>query len=355
MSGDGWLVVGGGPVALALAAAAARKVDVVLFAPPFQSRARHYALNERSLRFLNSLGATPEVCEARTFALHLDGAKPVVRLTALEAGMQRLCAVAGEGELMRALQDSLPPKVKVVAESEWQTCQQTGDGVVLTSKSGKRYAGKFVAVADGARSSFAKLLSVGVSRLDFGQTALTATVRADIGDDCAAQWFGERDTLALLPLGGGVFSLIWSLPRARAEGIGANAKQIAELASARAGVAVSFVKGKDAAAFPLFAMRRAVRAFANGVFVGDSARVIHPLAGQGLNLGFADVEELAGIAGDDVGGAKLNLYLRRCERRAEVLHCLTSALCSRKTAHAALFAAKHSPFLRRRAVLFANY
>ena len=355
MNQNGWLVVGGGPVALALAAAAARKVDVVLFAPPFQSRARHYALNERSLRFLNSLGANPEVCEARTFALHIDGAKPVVRLTAAEAGMQRLCAVVDEDDLMRALRDALPPNVNVVEESEWQSCEQTGGGVVLTSQNGKRYAGKFLAIADGARSSFARLLSVGASRLDFGQTALTATVRASIDEDCAAQWFGERDTLALLPLGGGVFSLIWSLPRARAEGIGANAKQIAELASARAGVSVSFVKGKDAAAFPLFAMRRAVRAFANGVFVGDSARVIHPLAGQGLNLGFADVEELAGIAGDDVGGAKLNLYLRRCERRAEVLHCLTSALCSRTTSRVALFAAGRSSLLRRRAVLFANY
>ena len=355
MNQNGWLVVGGGPVALALAAAAARKVDVVLFAPPFQSRARHYALNERSLRFLNSLGANPEVCEARTFALHLDGAKPVVRLTAAEAGMQRLCAVVDEDDLMRALRDALPPNVNVVEESEWRSCEQTGGGVVLTSKNGKRYAGKFLAIADGARSSFARLLSVGASRLDFGQTALTATVRASIDEDCAAQWFGERDTLALLPLGGGVFSLIWSLPRLRAEGIGANVKQIAELASARAGVSVSFVKGKDASAFPLFAMRRAVRAFANGVFVGDSARVIHPLAGQGLNLGFADVEELAGIAGDDVGGAKLNLYLRRCERRAEVLHCLTSALCSRTTSRVALFAASRSSLLRRRAVLFANY
>ncbi len=357
-----WLITGGGPVALAFAAAISQKSRALLLSPPrCESRGRHYALNENSLRFLDSLGARPQANDVREFLLFSGGGKkPAVKLRAEEARIKRLCAVTGEEELLRELRGVLQ-NAQTAEAHQWKKCENKNGEIVLTEEGGKQFSGRFLAVADGANSPVARLLSVHCARGDFGQTALTMRARAPLADDCAAQWFGDCETLALLPLGGGEVSMIWSLPNARARECAGeektiDAEQLARFASERAGMTVAAAENAQAAKFPLFAIRRAVRACGRAVFLGDSARVIHPLAGQGLNLGFADAAELAGIAkeGGDINAAEFAAYLRRSERRGAQMHFLTSAMRAGKTANAALSAARRIPFLRRQAARFAN-
>ncbi len=365
MTDGGWLVVGGGPVALALAAARGKNHngEVLLIRPkPQAARERHYALNENSARFLASLDAMPPVCEVRFFHLHTgNDKKPAARISAADAGLPRLCAIAREEDLMHALQKAVKKTAQVIEDNPWQQCHWDDNGIILTAgkekKSGnkgesKSYRGRFLAVADGANSPLARLLGVHSARHCFQQTALTATVNAEMDNDCAAQWFDDFDTLALLPLSssssvGGIFSLIWSLPNDKAQAIAAAGNLAAE-ATKRTGIKIT--AANKTAAYPLVASRRAVRALPNVVFVGDSAATIHPLAGQGLNLGFADAAQLADIKDT----ADLSPYLRRSQKRADVWHGITRSLCYGIVAQAALFAAARSPFLRSRAARLAN-
>ena len=355
MSKSDYLIAGGGPVALSLAAALGQKSDTLLLSPPPQQpRPRHYALNQNSVKFLRSLGAMPPVCQVKFFALHIGNNKtPIVKLTAAESGLQSLCAVASEDNLMHALQSAIT--ARVVQENNWQSCQPDNNGIILTAANGNHYRGRFLAIADGANSPLARLLLINAARYDLAQTALTATVHAPMDEECAAQWFDDFDTLALLPIGGGAFSLIWSLPHNKAKKIiGENENDInnniAAAASKRTGITINATNNKTGA-HPLIALRRAVRAVPNAVFVGDSARTIHPLAGQGLNLGFADAEELAAL---DINHKNFAAYLRRRENRAGFWHNATGAFCHRKVATAALFVASRSRLLRRRAALLAN-
>lgn len=361
MTGGSWIIAGGGLVALALAAARERqkKGDVLLVRPPPQPpRGRHYALNENSARFLASINAMPPVVDVRRFHLHIgNNKKPAVKINAADANLRRLCAIAREEDLTPALEEAAAKAAQVIEKNQWQQCHFDDSGIVLTAADskkkgeGKSYRGCFLAVADGANSALARLLGVHCSHYPFQQTALTATVNAQMDIDCAAQWFDDFDTLALLPLlpsssGGGAFSLIWSLPNDKARDI--NDSNLAAELTKRTGINIK-VESKITA-YPLIARRRAVRALPNVVFTGDSAATIHPLAGQGLNLGFADAAQLAILKDGD----NLSAYLRRRQNRADIWDAITRSLCRRKTAGAAFFAAARLPLLRGGAARFAN-
>ena len=164
MSKSDYLIAGGGPVALSLAAALGQKSDTLLLSPPPQQpRPRHYALNQNSVKFLRSLGAMPPVCQVKFFALHIGNNKtPIVKLTAAESGLQSLCAVASEDNLMHALQSAIT--ARVVQENNWQSCQPDNNGIILTAANGNHCAcrrwhkrhtrGRFLAIADGANSPY---------------------------------------------------------------------------------------------------------------------------------------------------------------------------------------------------------
>ena len=189
----------------------------------------------------------------------------------------------------------------------------------------------------GARLPFDFLLQSLAEQ--YGQHAIAVRLATDEPHQgLARQWFRAPDVLALLPTerptAGHGLALVWSLPTARADTLLAldDAAFELELMQATAGAAGVLRLAGARAAWPL-ALARAERVCGAGwVLLGDAAHRLHPLAGQGLNLGLADVAALARVVGEreawrSLGDVRLlERYAREREGPTRAMLGLTDGL-----------------------------
>ena len=190
---------------------------------------------------------------------------------------------------------------------------------------------RLLVAADGAGSPLRSLAGIETQGRDYAQRGVVAHVSTERSHDGTAwQRFLDTGPLALLPLADGRSSLVWSLPEAEAQRVMALDDQafLHEL-----GVASDFRLGRitgstKRAAFPLKLQLAKNYQAERFVLLGDAAHAVHPLAGQGVNLGLRDVAELretliaAREAGQDIAGAHvLRRYARR-RRSADTLDAL---------------------------------
>ena len=241
------------------------------------------------------------------------------------------------------------PRVNLRLPAELKALEKLPEGWLLTLEDGEQLAARLVIGADGARSAVRRLVNIGVREHDYGQRAIVTTVYTEQPHgDAARQRFAATGPLALLPLrthAGDTHqcSIVWSQDEAEAQRLLAldDAAFCRELGFA-CEHALGAITGCDARySFPLRAVH-SERYTAEGVaLIGDAAHAIHPLAGQGVNLGLLDAAVLAeeilraqarGIAwwGEDV----LARYSRR--RRAHNTLILNSM-----TAFQKLFGSEH--------------
>lgn len=197
--------------------------------------------------------------------------------------------------------------------------------VVLQTESGDRLAARLLVAADGALSPVRKLAGFRTREWDYGHKALVATVATERPHQaCAYQRFLATGPLAFLPLpesdGRHYCSIVWSAEDARADELaGFDDDSFCETL----GAALEYRLGRvidssDRFCFPL-RQRHAVDYVRHRVaLVGDAAHTIHPLAGQGINLGLKDVEALSaellaavGRGGDPGDLETLGRYQRR--------------------------------------------
>ncbi|QPF72700.1 2-octaprenyl-3-methyl-6-methoxy-1,4-benzoquinol hydroxylase [Roseateles sp. DAIF2] len=158
------------------------------------------------------------------------------------------------------------------------------------------------ALCEGRDSAARAALGVRFERHGYAQTAIAARlVASEAHQGVARQWFRAPDVLALLPFERPEpqrsYGLVWSLPRERAEELLAAgpAEFESALLQATGGAVGPLALAGGRAAWPL-AHARADRVSGPGwVLLGDAAHQVHPLAGQGLNLGFADVATLVRV------------------------------------------------------------
>lgn len=244
---------------------------------------------------------------------------------ALETAGDRSSAscARGTGTSMCGVRRLCPAEVKSFETREDRIQLELADGTTL--------AAALLVAADGAASPLRQLAGIGTRGRDYAQRAVVAHVRTERShENTAWQRFLPGGPLALLPLADGRSSIVWSLPEAEAQRVLALGEQafLDEL-----GVASDFRLGRIVAttprgAFPLKLQLAERYQSERLVLLGDAAHAVHPLAGQGVNLGLRDVAELrdtllaARAAGRDIGAEHvLRRYARR-RRSADTLDAL---------------------------------
>ena len=287
------LVRGAGAVGLAAALALARQgLRVALLrataagAEPAAADVRAYAVNAASVRLLSALkvwDALPADARTPVHDMHIEGDAPGAALdfSAWSQGLAELAWIVDAAELERALHAAVTfaPHLQIVSAEVPATLQ---------------------VLAEGKDSGAREKLGVQMQRHAYGHRAIAARLVSDQAHaGLARQWFRHPDVLALLPLdrprAGHGYGLVWSLPDARADELMAMAEAgfTAALMDATAGAAGALSLCSARAQWPL-AVGLADAVHGPGwVLLGDAAHVVHPLAGQGLNLGLADVAVLA--------------------------------------------------------------
>ena len=271
---------------------AAQRLRVALVQPPVDSAGHHdvraYALNSRSRALLESVRCWPDEAAATpvlSMQVHgdTDGA---VQFAANEVGADALNWIAD----VPALESLLSGAVR------FQPLIETLDAPAPAA---------LTVICEGRASRTREELGVDFDTTPYHQTALAARVDCDKPHgQIARQWFANGDVLALLPLdgpNGRRCALVWSLSPARAAALQqADAASFNEqLQAASHGALGTLQLCSERFTWPLqqASARHWCGAQVGGAWLlaGDAAHTVHPLAGQGLNLGLGDVAELVAL------------------------------------------------------------
>ncbi|ARC91329.1 FAD-dependent 2-octaprenylphenol hydroxylase [Vibrio coralliilyticus] len=334
-------IVGGGMVGLALAAAFKEtdlRIAVIESRVPDSELAdlpdvRVSALSRSSENILRNLGAWNGIVERRAAPYSAMEVWEQDSFARIEFDAQKL-AQPDLGHIVenRVIQLSLLEQVKQQSNVSLFMPAQCSSMAVgeseawLTLDNGHALTAKLVVGADGANSWVRKQQDIPLTHWDYGHSAVVANIwTAETHDRVARQIFTPQGPLAFLPMGeSNMSSIVWSTEPNRAESLVAMSdeefnKSLTAEFDARLGLCE--VVGQRFA-FPL--KMRYARDFAveRVALVGDAAHTIHPLAGQGVNLGLLDAASLAQEVmtlwrkGEDIG-TKRNLRSYERWRKSE--------------------------------------
>lgn len=326
------VIVGGGLTGTAFALAlkdTSYRVALVEPHPPVAAGdeiwdPRVYAYSPGNVAWLRGLGGWAEPVRAQAIhAMRIFGdAGGALSFDAIEAGLPELAWIAENGRLQHALWQAAGRVANIefiVARPEAVAWGADGRHELVLA-GGRRLACDLLVGADGANSWLRGQAGIGCTVRDQHQAGVVAnfeTERPHRG--IAWQWFRQDSVLAWLPLPGRRISIVWSTHE---DDVPARMARPAEAFAEEVAAAGHHVLGglrqiTPQAAFPL-RIRRAREWVRPGLaLIGDAAHTVHPLAGQGVNLGFRDCRLLAGMlaAGGNPGEiGRLQAYaVRRME------------------------------------------
>jgi 2-octaprenylphenol hydroxylase len=328
-------IVGGGLVGLSMAAMLGHdgfKTALVEAREPPLTWAddsidlRVYAISRVSRQLLETAGAwksiAPYACAYRDMHVWDAGGDGEIHFDSAELGEPDLGHIIESRVIEKALLEVVRgmPAVTRFCPATVESMEADAGKQQLVLDDGRRLLASLLIGADGKHSAIRDYAGIHARASDYGQQALVAVVETERGHDATAwQRFLPTGPLAFLPLRGGRSSIVWSATTDEAQRLLSldDAGFCAEL-----GEAFEYRLGRvlscgERALFPL-ARQYAEHCVAPGIaLIGDASHVIHPLAGQGVNLGFKDVRELAEVlrdardAGQDIASLPV---LRRYER-----------------------------------------
>ena len=339
-------VVGGGMVgaaaALSLARAGFATALLEARAPePWQVNnevdLRVVGLAASSIKLLDDLDVWTSIRQERACAyahMHVWDAESGASISfdAASEGRQQLGHIVENALVQWTLWQALESAgVRRLCPAQVQAFEARGDRIQLELADGESLSAGLLVAADGAASPLRQLAGIATRGRDYGQSAVVAHLQTERPhENTAWQRFLSTGPLALLPLADGRSSLVWSLPEDEARRVLAldDDAFLGEL-----GIASDFRLGRITAtsvraAFPLkLQLARSYQA-ERFVLLGDAAHAVHPLAGQGVNLGLRDVAELrdtlvaARKAGRDIGAQHVLRQYARRRRSADTLDAL---------------------------------
>jgi 2-octaprenyl-6-methoxyphenol hydroxylase len=345
------LVAGGGLVGLSLAPALARTGLSVALADrspidapatdPATLDSRVYAISPGSVAFLERQGAWAALPASRLEAvqsMRVEGDRgAVLEFSAYDVGVAALAWIVEEREIRKALVPRVREAgVALLAPRRFETLAFAPPSATLDLEGGERAEALLVVGADGVRSWVREAAGLHAAPRPYGQTAVVANFACERPHrGCARQWFrADGGILAWLPLPGRRVSIVWSAPAALATELMAldHADLAARVAAAGGHTLGDFVVVTPPAAFPLQFLRVPAPVAHRLALVGDAAHGVHPLAGQGVNLGFGDAEALAAVLAErgpvaDPGApVLLERYARRRAEPVIAMQAVTDGL-----------------------------
>ncbi|BCM25780.1 FAD-dependent oxidoreductase [Methyloradius palustris] len=336
------VIVGGGLVGSAAAIALTQQgLSVALldrltpvFNPPTQDDhdwdARIYAITPGNRNWLKKLGVwntldLSRVCPIENMQVWADSDREPLNFSSYEAHLNSL----GDIIESRLLQQALWLKMQSVAVhietgADCTSLKFSDDFAIVATSSGQLFKSKLLIAADGSNSWVRAQAGITVNRELYAQQALVANFATEQShQNIARQWFDADGVLAWLPLPDHKISIVWSTEEAK----GLSQLSPDELATkvAQAGghcLGQLSLIGQPQV-FPIAKLKAESVVEHRVVLLGDAAHQVHPLAGQGVNLGFRDVIELDNVltkrnVKQDIGDIMLLRKYARA-RKADVL------------------------------------
>ena len=332
------IIVGAGMVGATLACGLAEEAEQLKIAiidanePKFDWDKNSYdmrvsAITRASQTLLKNVGAWDKIVEQR-ISPYQDmfvwdaGEKGELHFDSADMGEADLGHIIENRVIVKALHQRIKelPQIELLCPAKLESIDFTQDNTQLVLDDKSELSANLIVAADGSRSWVRQQANIAVKGWDFDQAALVTTVKTEKHhQDTAWQRFLSTGPLAFLPLTEGYSSIVWSTSPD-------DAKRLTEISEDEFAIELEhafesklgkIISVASRAVFPLRLFETLNYVQHRLALVGDAAHTIHPLAGQGVNLGLADVASLIDVVVDafnnkkDIGDLKV---LRRYER-----------------------------------------
>lgn len=337
------IIIGGGLVGASLAAALKDSGLAIALIEPHEAApvpqdeswdSRVYAISPGSAAFLQQFGAWQRIEAGRLspvyeMAVWGDDNAARINFSAYEMGVAELAFIAENRQLQAAVWETLQPSndtLQILCPAKCAAIKWRDTHAEVHLTDGRQLQASLIVGADGVNSWVRNQAEIEIDKHPYHQIGVVANFIAEKSHrNIAYQWFRRDGVLALLPLPDKRVSMVWSTTESHASELrNLPAEELCrrvEEASSHTLGALQMITAP--AGFPLNFVHVKALTKSRLVLIGDAAHGIHPLAGQGVNLGLRDARELANVlsgraARQDCGDF---LLLRRYElaRKEDIL------------------------------------
>ena len=332
------IIVGGGMVGASLACGLAEEAEQLKIAvidankPSLDWDKDSYdmrvsAITRASQNIFKNIGVWDKIVAQRVSPYHDmfvwdAGSEGEIHFDSADMGEADLGHIIENRIIVKALHQRIQelPQISLYCPAKLESIEFNQDKTSLHLTDKTELSANLVVGADGTRSWIRQQADIAVKGWDFDQAALVTTVKTEkYHQDTAWQRFLNTGPLAFLPLTEGYSSIVWSTSPSEAQRLTeiSEAEFASELEQAFESKLGKIESVAGRAVFPLRLFETLNYVKPRLALVGDAAHTIHPLAGQGVNLGLADVASLMTVVVDalnakkDIGELKV---LRRYER-----------------------------------------
>jgi ubiquinone biosynthesis UbiH/UbiF/VisC/COQ6 family hydroxylase len=274
-------------------------------APSPEWTSRVYAISPGSIEFLSESGAWQQFDAARiapVLGMHIygDDGKAALDFDAHQSGLAELAVIAEVRHMQQGLWQALQRQenLELLCPARCASLRLQEEIAVLRLEDGRELRAPLIVGADGRESWVRSQAGMDAEPAPYRQMGVIANFETELPHgDAAWEWFRGDGVLAFLPLPGNRISIVWTAFEERAAELMALlpdefCRQVQEASHSALGELTLLSKPS---AFPLRLLHLEHLVKSRVALIGDAAHNVHPLAGQGVNLGFQDARELAKV------------------------------------------------------------